>query len=195
MHSAKDASHWRQIWQVLGPWISPCGTTIGLTKYGTSNGKIPSSDFRCMGFGMSVLPTRTDARTHSRSSTLRLQPEKLRCKKQSHKLWGGAAIPMSNITNIYMVWNYEMCMNQKTLYKTNLFPTSKLFNEHLTTAILQRWTRWTMSNAKPGSASKYQRHFIAADAKQVHLVWWLRFIWSHSMKLIIRYNQYLHPVI
>ena len=83
----------------------------------------------------------------------------------------------------------------QTLYIYIYFPTSKLFNEHTKTPILQKWTRWKISNAKLGSSSIYQSHFIAADAKQVHLVWQLRFIWRHSMKLIVRYNQYLHPVI
>ena len=41
----------------------------------------------------------------------------------------------------------------------------------------------------------YWRHFIADVIMKVRLVWWLQFIWSHSMELIIRYNQYPHPVI
>ena len=40
------------------------------------------------------------------------------------------------------------------------------------------------------SIFKYQRHFIAEYIMKVHLVWWLQFIWSHSMELIIRCNQY-----
>ena len=93
MRSAKSGPNLWQIWQVFGPWASPYGANGQITMtvhnyrprqfHRTSNGENPSSGYRDMG-SASLAAARPAACPPARTvTTIPLQPEGLRGKKNS----------------------------------------------------------------------------------------------------------------